>query len=82
VLAARDFEEAGPSRAAEPGDLTCLDGMPWADIERAVLGQAVQRHGGNLRAAARALGLPRSTLADRLKRRGVGSTRATTMESR
>lgn len=81
VLTPADFEEPdGPSRACEPGDLSWLDGRRWYEIERDVLAWALARY-GNARRAAIALGLPRSTLADRMKRRGVGITRSTTADT-
>jgi DNA-binding NtrC family response regulator len=38
-----------------------------------VLRQALTRHGGNVSATARALGLPRTTLRDRLRIEGIGA---------
>lgn len=42
------------------------------ELDRDRLGELVERHHGNLAAAARALGIPRTTLRDRLRRRGTG----------
>jgi two-component system C4-dicarboxylate transport response regulator DctD len=38
------------------------------DFERAVITQALRRHGGEISAAARTLGVPKQTLHDKLKR--------------
>ena len=62
-------------RACEPGDLDVLAGKTWHDIERDVLAWAIRRH-GNARRAAIALGIPPSTLVDRLRKRGVDSRNA------
>ncbi|GAA6142778.1 sigma 54-interacting transcriptional regulator [Hydrogenophaga sp. 5NK40-0174] len=47
-------------------------GTPIAELESRVLALAVDRHGGNLSAAARHLGLTRAQLAYRLKRAAAG----------
>ena len=47
-----------------------LDGKRWAEIETSVLRWALRRFGG-LRAAAKALDVPRSTLSDKARRLGV-----------
>jgi DNA-binding NtrC family response regulator len=41
-------------------------------FERSFLAAALERHGGNVSATARALGLHRQSLQKRLKRLGVG----------
>jgi DNA-binding NtrC family response regulator len=53
------------------GDLR-IDDRPFLDIEREILQRALQRSGGNKRAAAQALGIPKSTLCDKAKRYGIG----------
>ncbi len=53
--------------------LARVGGIDAVRRENVALSEEVERHGGNLTAAARALGLPRSTLRDRLK--GPASTR-------
>ena len=54
-----------------PGDLLCLAGRTFESIERAVLAWALARNGGSRRRAARALGIPRSTFCDKVKRYGA-----------
>jgi two-component system C4-dicarboxylate transport response regulator DctD len=43
------------------------------DFERAVITQALRQHGGEVAAAARALGIPKQTLHDKLKRLNVSA---------
>jgi DNA-binding NtrC family response regulator len=50
------------------GDLLSLSGRTFDQIEHAVLGWALRKHGGSRRQAARALAMPRSTLCDKVKR--------------
>jgi two-component system C4-dicarboxylate transport response regulator DctD len=69
-----------PSAAAlapPPGVPTAAGGEPATartlpeqveDFERAVITQALRRHGGEVAAAARALGVPKQTLHDKLRR--------------
>ena len=47
----------------------------WVEVKRDVIADALRRH-GSVRAAASALGRPKSTLADRARRYGL-STRFT-----
>jgi DNA-binding NtrC family response regulator len=73
---ARPDDELASTRGAErggepPGDLLCLTGRRFDDIERAVLSWALARHGGSRRRAARALGMPRSTFCDKVRRFGT-----------
>jgi DNA-binding NtrC family response regulator len=46
-------------------------GRPYRDIERDVIEHAIRRYGGNKRAAADALGIPKSTLHDKARRYGI-----------
>jgi DNA-binding NtrC family response regulator len=48
-----------------------VDGRNFLDIEREVLERTIRRCGGNKRAAADALGIPKSTLHDKVKRYGI-----------
>jgi DNA-binding NtrC family response regulator len=52
----------------ESADRLALDGLRYTDIEREVLARAIKRHGGNKRQAASELGIPKSTLCDKVKR--------------
>jgi DNA-binding NtrC family response regulator len=47
------------------------NGTTFDDLEREILAQILQRHGGNQSKAARSLGLSESTLRSRLKRLGL-----------
>jgi two-component system nitrogen regulation response regulator GlnG len=47
-----------------------IAGRSFAEIERAVFGWALRRHGGSRRQAARSLAVPRSTFCERAKRFG------------
>jgi transcriptional regulator of acetoin/glycerol metabolism len=46
---------------------------PLGDLERAAVVHALERHGGNRSAAARELGIHRTTLVRKLKRLGLAS---------
>ena len=70
VLRPGDFRCGSEAYRAEEPNLAGFAGKAWTEIERDVLAWALRQY-GNARAAARALGLPRSTLADRLQRRGL-----------
>jgi DNA-binding NtrC family response regulator len=48
-----------------------LDNRPYLEIEREVIEDAIRRHGGNKRAAAVALQIPKSTLCDKARRYGI-----------
>lgn len=50
------------------------DGIPFDDLERAVLAEALAKSGGNVSQAARLLHLSRDTLRYRLKRHGLEGT--------
>lgn len=54
-------------------DVIALPGRTFDEIERAVLGWALRRHGGSRRQAARALAMARSTFCDKVKRYGLAS---------
>ena len=56
----------GPAGGAPP-----LDDMSLEDVERLLIGKAMERHGGNVSLAASALGLSRSALYRRLQRFGM-----------
>jgi DNA-binding NtrC family response regulator len=62
VLEACDIDQA----------LARIAGPSQVQLDADTIQQAVDRCGGNLSAAARLLALPRSTLRDRLKKRGEG----------
>ncbi|MCS6912835.1 MAG: sigma 54-interacting transcriptional regulator [Myxococcales bacterium] len=51
---------------------TATGGRRLADLERAAIMEALRQTGNNRRAAAALLGLPKSTLHDRLRRMGLG----------
>lgn len=65
VLAVADF----PVRSLLPAPRS-LPPDRWADIERHTLASALERH-GSIRRAAKALGLPKSTVADRVRALGL-----------
>ena len=70
ILTSADFTADDTiSRACEPS-ADWLYGRCWHDIEHDVLAWAVHRY-GNARQAAIALGIPRSTFVDRMRKRGV-----------
>ncbi len=51
---------------------TALDvDRTYLELEREILARTITRHGGNKRAAAQALGIPKSTLCDKAKRYGI-----------
>jgi DNA-binding NtrC family response regulator len=56
-------------RAAGPASAV-LDDMPLEDVERLLIRKALDRHGGNVSQAAKALGLSRSALYRRLQHHG------------
>ncbi len=76
-LLPEDFGLAATSLcAAEAGQLDAwIAEKSWPEIEQAVIALALRRHGG-LRAAATALGRPKSTLADRARLYGLSVGRA------
>ena len=57
---------------APPADLaTRLDQLPLEDVEKVLIQKALQRAGGNVSEAAKALGLSRSAMYRRLERHGL-----------
>jgi DNA-binding NtrC family response regulator len=72
-----------PSRAVVPAamspdpsdrrrdDLLALEGRTFEQIERDVFGWALGQNGGSRRRAARALGLPKSSFCEKVKRHGL-----------
>jgi DNA-binding NtrC family response regulator len=81
-LYARDLLSSPRSRAglfcASTGEATrggFLRGRSFADIERQVYVQALAQAGGSCRAAAVLLGVPKSTLYDKLRRLGLCRSR-------
>ncbi len=73
VISAADLalRPAFPVSGVVAGDSLALGGR-FLDLERAILEHALTHAGGNKRAAAQALGIPKSTLCDKAKRYGIG----------
>jgi DNA-binding NtrC family response regulator len=65
-----DLVPGAVAAAAPPAVPAAAPDDAWAAAQRAVLADALARH-GTARAAARALGIPRSTFADRARRLGL-----------
>jgi DNA-binding NtrC family response regulator len=61
-----------PVVAGAAGETLRIADRSFLDLEREILTRALQRSGGNKRAAAHALGIPKSTLCDKAKRYGIG----------
>ncbi len=61
----------GQEPQLEDPDVVRLAGRAYLDIEREVLERTLRRYGGNQRAAAHALGIPKSTLCDKARRYGL-----------
>jgi DNA-binding NtrC family response regulator len=61
------LEEAGPG----PGDQADRLPQTFEDLEKLFYTRAMEKSEGNIRAAARSLGIPKSTLYDRLKKYGL-----------
>jgi DNA-binding NtrC family response regulator len=74
TLDVSDLELQQPlgATAPEDDDGVRVAGRPYLEIEREVLERTIRRHGGNKRAAALALRIPKSTLCDKAKRYGIG----------
>ncbi len=53
------------------GALTRLEDLPLEEVERVLIRKALERHGGNVSQAAKALGLSRSALYRRLQHHGL-----------
>lgn len=69
-------EEGGtPGQAAPGGGFSCDTRLPLAEVERRYIGQVLQEEDNNVAQAAARLGVPRSTLYQRLKemKEGRGS---------
>ena len=60
---------SGPPRAAAPR--ARLEDLPLEEVERVLIRKALERHGGNVSQAAKALGLSRSALYRRLQHHGL-----------
>jgi DNA-binding NtrC family response regulator len=71
VLEPSDLRLTGRSRTPHSEGAIRIDGRPFLEIEREVLEWSIRRHGGNKRAAALALQIPKSTLCDKAKRYGI-----------
>jgi DNA-binding NtrC family response regulator len=63
---------APPTSSVSVGETLHIADRSFLDLEREILTRALQRSGGNKRAAAHALGIPKSTLCDKAKRYGIG----------
>ncbi|MEO6952193.1 MAG: sigma 54-interacting transcriptional regulator [Polyangia bacterium] len=62
----------GPPQLPPTDARTQLDlDRTYLELERDILARTIDRHGGNKRAAAQALGIPKSTLCDKAKRYGI-----------
>ena len=53
------------------GPATRLEDLPLEEVERVLIRKALERHGGNVSQAAKALGLSRSALYRRLQQHGL-----------
>jgi transcriptional regulator of acetoin/glycerol metabolism len=53
------------------GAATRLEDLPLEEVERVLIRKALERHGGNVSQAAKALGLSRSALYRRLQHHGL-----------
>ncbi len=75
MAAGPDVRAADLALAAPTGDAatgaTALESMPLEEVERVLIGKALQRHAGNVSHAARALGLSRSALYRRMAHFGL-----------
>jgi two-component system response regulator AtoC len=76
VAALRDRQQGTPSRVPEErrtisGTHVPIASEPLRAMERRTIEETWQSSGNNLSAAARALGLPRTTLRDRLRKYGL-----------
>ncbi len=75
VLDVDDLPEFGQARRSESGIGFRLpeEGISLEELEKDLIGQAMERSDGNKSAAARLLGLTRRTLGYRLEKHGLGS---------
>jgi DNA-binding NtrC family response regulator len=60
-----------PPPGAPPHDLSVLDGQRIVEVERMMIDRALRRSKGNRRVAAQELGMPKSTLCDKMRRYGI-----------
>jgi DNA-binding NtrC family response regulator len=81
VLLAKDVLADRARVIAQADDQIHVRGRRLIDIERDVLRAALRHAGGNQRAAAELLDLPKSSLSDRLRRLGIATKRTITGES-
>ena len=70
LLATGTHVRAGDLGLRPPGPSGALDDMPLDEVEKLLIRKALDRHGGNVSQAARALGLSRSALYRRLQQYG------------
>ena len=71
-LGQADFVAASAVDEGVPGARLGVDGMTLEQVERHMIEQALQQHGGNISRMAKALGLSRTVLYRRLERHGLG----------
>ena len=72
LLGPSDLALRGGVLPTPDGETMRVADRSFLDIEREILSRALRRSGGNKRAAAHALGIPKSTLCDKAKRYGIG----------
>jgi len=75
-LTAEDF----PLPRATPAPRASVAPSRWSEIERAAIASAIER-AGTVRGAARDLGVPKSTLADRRRRFGIALPQRNTSDA-
>jgi len=71
-LTPADFMATSAVDEGVPGTRLGVDGMTLEQVERLMIEQALQQHGGNISRVAKALGLSRTALYRRLERHGLG----------
>ncbi len=64
--------DAPPRKAEKPAPAMPPEGLVLDDVERKLIGDALERSSGNQSRAARLLGISRDTLRYRLKKHGLG----------
>jgi DNA-binding NtrC family response regulator len=77
TLRLHDFLPGGIARPPSEGELFLMQERrltPWQKNQRNLVAEAYERH-RSIRAAARSLGIPKSTFADMCKRLGVNTSR-------
>jgi DNA-binding NtrC family response regulator len=76
------LEAAGPRRTAVATheELLAIAGRTFEELERDIIASALRRTGGNRRQAALDLGIPKSTLCDKVKRFGLAIPTARKLE--